>query len=402
MKYNTFLIKYGELTTKGRNKSKFINTLVTLVSTKVNKFKNAKIKTASDRIFVDFEQNDFEPLLQALQEVFGIHAISLVKRSTLDIEQICADVVDMLQNEDLSSYKIKARRRNKQYHMNSDQINRYVATAVYGAYPDAKVEIRKPKVGVNIEIRENESYIYYKEVPGIKGLPTGVNGKAMCLLSGGIDSPVGAYLAMKKGLKVNAITFTSAPYTSPKALQKVLDLGSIISRYNNESLRLHEVHFTNIQKFLLENCSERIFMTLQRRSMFRISQSIALKFKHQALVTGESLGQVASQTLESMQAIHSSIDMLCLQPLLSFDKSEIIQIAQKIQTFETSIKPYEDSCTVFLPNNPTTKPSLEKVLLAETKIMDKLLELEEEAVATLKSYKLPQTIAEQTQFEDLI
>lgn len=402
MKYNTFLIKYGELTTKGKNKSKFINTLVSLISTKVQKFEGAKMKTASDRIFIDFQEKDFEELLKQMQEVFGIHAISLVKRSTLDMEQICADVVEMLDGEDLSSYKVKARRRYKQYHLNSDQINREVATSIFKAYPDARVEIRKPRVGINIEIRENESYIYYKEVSGLKGLPTGVNGKAMCLLSGGIDSPVSAFLAMKKGLKVNAITFTSSPYTSPKALQKVKDLGSIISKFNNESLRLHEVHFTDIQKFLLENANERIFMTMQRRSMFRISQAIALKFKHQALITGESLGQVASQTIESMQAIHSSIDMLCLQPLLSFDKSEIIEIAQKIGTFETSIKPYEDSCTVFLPNNPTTKPNLEKVLLAESKIIDQLLILEQAAVDGLKSYKLPLSTDNEIQFEDLI
>lgn len=401
MKYNTFLIKFGELTTKGKNKAMFINTLVSLVSNKVQKFENAKVKTASDRIFVDFQEEDFDAILEQVKQVYGIHAISLVKRSSLDIDQICADVVEMLQGEDLSSFKVKARRRYKQYHMNSDQINRYVAPAIFKNFPDAKVEIRKPRVAVNIEIRENESYIYYKEVPGLKGLPLGVNGKTLCLLSGGIDSPVAAFLGMKKGLKVNALTFTSSPYTSEKALDKVKDLAKIISKYNNDSIRLFDIHFTEIQKFLTANTPERIFMTLQRRSMFRIGEKLAKKLKHTSLLTGESLGQVASQTIESMQAIHDSINTIVLQPLLSFDKSEIVEIAQQIGTFETSIKPYEDSCTIFLPKSPTTKPNLEKVLEAEAKIIDELLKLEDEAIENVTLYKLNSNV-ESDEFADLI
>lgn len=402
MKYNTFLIKFGELTTKGRNKSQFINTLVSLVSNKVHKFENTKLKTASDRLFVDFDAKDGDALLSSLQEVFGIHAISLVKRSSLNMEEICNDVCTLLEGEDLSSFKVKARRRYKQFHLNSDQINREVATKIFHTFDDAKVEIRKPKLSIHIEIRENESYIYFKEVPGLKGLPLGVNGKTLALLSGGIDSPVAAIQGMKKGLKVNALTFTSAPYTSQKALDKVKDLGRVISKYNNDALKLFEIHFTDIQKYLLENAPERIFMTLQRRSMFRMAEKLATKLHHTSILTGESLGQVASQTIESMQSIHSAVDMLVLQPLLSYDKQEIVEIAQKVNTFEISIKPYEDSCTVFLPNNPTTKPNLVKVLEFESKIIEKLLIMEDEAIENLNVYKLTSEDSLTKTFQDLI
>lgn len=380
MKYNTFLIKFGELTTKGRNKSSFINSLVTQINTKTSKFNDTNITVSSDRIFVDFNENDYEEILEEVRHVFGIHSICLVRRCSLDIDEICENINELIKDEDKSEYKIMARRRYKQYNMNSDQINRYVAGKLFQRYPEANVNIRKPKLKITIEIRENESYIYFKEVPGLKGLPLGSSGKALGLMSGGIDSVVAMYFAMKRGVKINAITFTSPPYTSKKALDKVKDLAKIISEYNNETMKLYEVNFTEIQKFILDNCPERIYMTMQRRSMFRISENLANKFKHLALVTGESIGQVASQTFESMSCINQAVDMPIIRPLVTLDKSEIIDEAIRLNTYETSILPYEDSCTVFLPKNPATKPRLDKILEHENKIINELLELERKAI----------------------
>ena len=402
MSYNTVLIKFGELTTKGRNKNKFISTLTSLIATKINKYEDAKLSSSSDRCFVDFKEDDFENIVSDLQEVFGIHAISFVKRSSLNIEQIRSDVIDLLANQKFTSFKVAARRRNKQFEMNSDQINRFVATGIFENYNDVHVDVKKPEIKINIEIRNEESYIYFEEISGMKGLPLGVNGKGMVLLSGGIDSPVAAVLAMKKGIKVNAITFTSPPYTSQKALQKVIDLAKITSKYNNETMKLFEVVFTDIQKFLISNVSERLFMTIQRRSMFRISEALSRKWNHSILITGESLGQVASQTVESITCIHDSISIPVIQPVISFDKSEIVEFAQKINTFETSILPYEDSCTVFLPNNPSTVPSLEKVLKEESRIIDELKRLEAKAIEEFILHKITNSNIEENEINEFI
>lgn len=370
--YNTYLIRYGEIGLKGKNRPQFERRLMENMRRALSKTGSSRVERVYGRLVVE---SDAEPaqVLDRLSKVFGIVGVSPTLRLPLDMQavsdgalQTLKDAAALVQLPPGASltFKVEARRSNKMFPLTSPEINGQIGGYLLENIPSLQVDVHKPIIKVNVEIREKNAFVYAADVPGAGGLPVGASGKALLLLSGGIDSPVAGWMAMKRGIEIEAIHFYSFPFTGEKSLEKVRDLCRILANYTAR-IKLHVVHFTDIQKEIQKNCPEELRVTLMRRMMFRLSERIAGQQGALALVTGESVGQVASQTLESMQVINHVINIPVLRPLVGMDKVEIITRAQAIGTFETSVLPYEDCCTLFLPKHPATRPRLEQAEQAE-------------------------------------
>ncbi|MCH5583909.1 tRNA 4-thiouridine(8) synthase ThiI [Shimazuella sp. AN120528] len=382
MNWNVILIRYGELSLKGRNQKLFEDRLVQNIRRKLTNFESVHVTREHGRIFVELGDHPAPPIIETLKDIFGIVSFSPAIRihSQIDeIEQTAAKVFASYPG--ITTFKIESRRADKRFPIRTGEINPRVGQYILDRLPQAKVDVHHPELEIKIEVRIKGTYIYGKETAGAGGLPVGTSGKVLLLLSGGIDSPVAGYLALKRGVELHAIHFHSYPFTSERAKQKVLDLSKILTRFGGK-IRLYVVPFTNVQTEIRKHCYDNYSITIMRRMMIRIAEQVAQKFDLKALITGESLGQVASQTLESLQAINDVTNMPILRPLISMDKTEIMKIANNIGTYETSILPYEDCCTVFVPEQPKTKPTVKVCNREEQKL--EVESLVNEAVAGIE------------------
>jgi len=359
------LIKYGELALKGDNRSFFENKLIKNIKHALSDFKKVKVEKTHGRIYVECD-GDIEEVIERLKKVFGIVGITKAKKTDLNLDEIFKAAVELMKGHEGKTFKVETKRPNKSFPYNSMEVSRRVGAAVLKNVKNLKVDVHNPDVLLMVEIREM-AFLYAGVIEGIGGLPLGTNGKATVLLSGGIDSPVATWMMMKRGVEIEAVYFHSPPYTSERAKDKVVDLCKVLSQYG-QKIKLHVVHFTDLQLEIYEKCPPKFTTIIMRRMMMKIAEKIAQKNGSMALITGESLGQVASQTIESLYVTNASVSIPIFRPLIGMDKTEIINLAQKIGTFEISIRPYEDCCTIFVPKHPATKPKLEKVIEAEQKM----------------------------------
>ncbi len=386
MKFHTFLLKYGEIGIKGKNRYLFEDALVRQIRFALKDVDGSfQVYKSQARIYVDCEgEYDYEDTVEHLKRVFGLVGICpVVRMEDTGFEQLKKDVVaymdEMYPDKDIT-FKVEARRARKTYPKSSMEINCDLGEAVLEAFPQIRVDVHKPDVMLHVEIR-NEIYVYSKIIPGAGGMPVGTNGKAMLLLSGGIDSPVAGYMISKRGVGIEAVYFHAPPYTSERAKQKVVDLAKAVSRYCGP-IRLHVVNFTDIQLYIYDQCPHDELTIIMRRYMMRIAERFAEKDGCLGLITGESVGQVASQTMQSLMATNDVCTLPVYRPLIGFDKREIVEIAERIDTFETSIQPFEDCCTIFVAKHPVTKPNVEVIRRSEERLCEKIDEMVETAVNT--------------------
>ena len=356
--YTTVMIRFGELNTKGKNKIMFINTLLRNIKHALKEFKNLEISKTHDRIYIDLNGEDHNKIHEKLQMVSGIQNYSFVNRVEKDMDKIIDACEELIKDKEKFTFKVKAKRADKNFNVHSDDMNRLVATRILKNY-EHKVDIHNPDVSIYIEVRLEGAFVYLDIIKGLGGFPLGVIGKSMLLMSGGIDSPVAAYLMMKRGIKIEAVHFASPPYTSDGAIKKVKDVLKVLAGIQEE-IKLVIIPFTKIQEKIYEGKDESYNITIMRRMMYRIAEREAIMNNCLALCSGESIGQVASQTLESMATINEVVKLPMIRPLAIFDKLDIIDIAKKIGTYDISIRPFIDCCTIFTPKNPTTKPSIKR------------------------------------------
>ncbi|MBR2829137.1 MAG: tRNA 4-thiouridine(8) synthase ThiI [Solobacterium sp.] len=357
-RYDTVLIRYGELTTKGKNRKDFIRRLDQNIRRILKDFPDLKYRRTYDRIYIEMNDEDPQIIRERLQKVYGISSFSFTESVPSDLEAIKQACLQIAQEAEGQTFKVKARRHDKTFPLNSDGINRAVAAEIL-KNTDHKVDVHNPDFLIQIEVHADKTYLTSEKIPGAGGYPTGINGKCLVMLSGGIDSPVAVAQIMKRGIEVEAVHFASPPYTSENARQKVLDLASMLSVYQGR-LKVHVVNFTDLQLAIYQHAGDPYAVTLMRRMMFRIAERIAKEQGCLVIGTGESVGQVASQTLESIACINAVVNTPILRPLACMDKVEIINMARHLGTYETSILPFEDCCTIFDPKNPVTKPTTEK------------------------------------------
>ncbi len=387
--YDTVLIRYGELSTKGKNRNQFIRKLLENIKRALKDLEKLDFKSTYDRIYIKINGENIEELENRLKKIFGISSFSFTIKVKSDLEEIKSTCLELLENEKGETFKVITRRHDKNFMYRSDEINRHVAGKILSS-TNLKVDVHNPDIKLQIEVQEENTFITSKKIEGAGGYPTGINGKVMLLLSGGIDSPVAAYYIMKRGIEVEAVHFSSPPYTSQSAQDKVLELAKIVSIYQG-SMKVHIVNFTELQMEIYAKCHESYAITIMRRMMVRLAERLAIKNKCLAIATGESLGQVASQTLESMSVINEVCKMPIIRPIVTFDKLDIIDKAKEINTFETSILPFEDCCTIFKPKNPVTKPRLDKSINMEN-LFDYELLLEKALLNVETFYKQPKEI----------
>lgn len=365
MKYDHIMVRFGELSTKGKNKKEFIRILGRNIRNALRDFANLEFIIKLDHIYVKLNDNEPDEIIRILQGISGIHALSLVLKTDDEINNVKKTCLELIKQENGKTFKVHSRRANKKYPIISDQINREVAGEIL-RNTDLKVDVHNPDILLSIEMREEGCYIFTKTYPGAGGYPLGVGGKIMHMLSGGIDSPVAAYLLMKRGIRIECIHFASPPYTNIGVIEKLKDLLAKLNIYQ-DSIRLNIVPFTKIQEMIYEVADESYAITIMRRMMFRLASELAKRRHCMAFSSGESVGQVASQTLESMNVINEVTNMPVIRPLVTTDKLEIIDLARKLDTYDISIRPYEDCCTIFAPKNPKTKPALDKAVEYESK-----------------------------------
>ena len=386
MKYTSFLIKYAEIAIKGKNRHLFEEALCRQIKLALKKCEGQfVISRTYGRIYIDYESDfDFDETVAALQCVFGITGICpVVHVEDKGFEQLGNDIkkyIDDVYPDKNHTFKINARRARKNYPLDSMELNTELGAVVLDAYPDMKVDVHNPEILLTVEIREN-IYIYSEIIPGPGGMPIGTSGKAMLLLSGGIDSPVAGYMIAKRGVTIDAVYFHAPPYTSERAKQKVIDLAKKVAKYTGP-INLHVINFTDIQLAIYEKCPHDELTIIMRRYMMRIAEDIAKENKCIGLITGESIGQVASQTMQSLVATNEVCTLPVYRPLIGFDKQEIVEISEKIDTYETSILPYEDCCTIFVAKHPVTKPNLNIIKRDEGNISDVIDELYKTALET--------------------
>lgn len=386
------LIKYSEIGVKGNNRYVFEDMLVRNIKSALKELTHPfAVRKAQGRIYITYEEPDFDDAVEALSRVFGIAWICPVTQITpVGFEELKEQVLAFMErtyfadNQETSySFKVNCRRADKSYPMTSVDINLALGEALLEAYPQLHVDVHEPDIMLNIEIRPKDINIYSVAIEGLSGMPVGSSGKAMLLLSGGIDSPVAGYLISKRGVSLDAVYFHAPPYTSERARQKVVDLARIISRYSGP-IRLHVVNFTDIQMKIYELCPHEELTIIMRRYMMRIAQDLALKSGAIGLVTGESIGQVASQTMQSMLVTNEVCSLPVYRPLCAFDKLDIVAISQKIDAYETSILPFEDCCTIFVAKHPVTKPKLEKIVKSERRLEGVIEDLYRTALDTVE------------------
>lgn len=388
MRFHTFLLKYGEIGIKGKNRYLFEDALVRQVRRSLRDVDGEfMVHKSQARIYVDCEGDyDYEEVVERLKRVFGLVGICpVVRMEDQGFEKLKEDVVaymDELYPDKNITFKVESRRAKKSYPKNSMEISRDLGEAILDAFPEIRVDVHHPDVQVNVEIR-NEIYVYSQIIPGAGGMPVGTNGKAMLLLSGGIDSPVAGYMISKRGVGLSATYFHAPPYTSERAKQKVVDLAKIVSRYSGP-VRLHVVNFTDIQLYIYDKCPHDELTIIMRRYMMRIAEHFAKEEGCLGLITGESIGQVASQTMQSLAATNDVCTMPVYRPLIGYDKQEIVNISEKIGTFETSIQPFEDCCTIFVAKHPVTKPNVEVIRRSEERLSEKIDQLLREAVESVE------------------
>ena len=388
MRFHTFLLKYGEIGIKGKNRYLFEDALVRQIRFALKDVDGQfDVHKSQARIYVDCEGDyDYEDTVEHLKRVFGIVGICpVVRMEDQGFEKLKEDVVsyvdEMYPDKNLT-FKVEARRARKTYPKTSMEINCDLGEVILEAFPETKVDVHHPDVMLNVEIR-NEIYVYSQIIPGAGGMPVGTNGKAMLLLSGGIDSPVAGYMISKRGVGIEATYFHAPPYTSERAKQKVVDLARIVSRYSG-SVKLHVVNFTDIQLYIYDQCPHDELTIIMRRYMMRIAEHFAKKDGCLGLITGESIGQVASQPMQSLAATNDVCTVPVYRPVIGFDKQEIVDIAEKIGTYETSIQPFEDCCTIFVAKHPVTKPNVDVIRRSEEKLAEKIEQLVREAIDTVE------------------
>ncbi|MCI6755375.1 MAG: tRNA 4-thiouridine(8) synthase ThiI [Lachnospiraceae bacterium] len=386
MEYQSFLIKYAEIGVKGKNRYLFEDALVQQMRIALKKCSGTfTVHRTSGRIFAEAKGAcDTEEVVNALQHVFGIVGVCpMAERPIEPYEELEKDVVAFFGEEypdRRRTFKVHCRRQDKTYPMNSQEIDEALGGALLDAYPDLKVDVHHPDVMVTVEIRE-KIYIYTHILPGPGGLPVGSAGKAMLLLSGGIDSPVAGWMMAKRGLKLDAVYFNAPPYTSERALQKVEDLAAEVAAYTGP-IWLHNINFTEIQLAIYDKCPHDELTIIMRRFMMRIAEKIARRTACGALITGESLGQVASQTMRSLECTNAVCTLPVFRPLIGFDKEDIVTVSKKIGTYDTSILPYEDCCTIFVAKHPVTKPILDVIERHEHHLDDIIEEMVDKALET--------------------
>lgn len=360
MKYNHILVRFGELALKGKNRSIFEKQLLQNIKMSLKPFSQLHFKRTFGRIVIELNGEDHEPVVEKLKHIFGIHSFSLALKVENDLSAMQQAALDVLKGHELPvrTFKITGKRAYKLFPFDSMRLNTEIGGYVLTHTENITVDVHDPDVDIRVEVREAATYVTSGSYQGAGGLPVGTGGKVLLMLSGGIDSPVAGYLTMKRGAKIEAIHFHSPPYTNERAKQKVIDLAKALTKFGSNVV-LHLVPFTDLQKHIHSKIPSNFQMTIMRRMMIRISEQIAQKQGILALATGESLGQVASQTLHSMNTINEVTNLPIIRPLVTMDKLEVIRIAHDIETYETSILPYEDCCTIFLPPDSKTRPKRE-------------------------------------------
>ena len=365
MDYSYIVIRYGEIGTKGKNKKDFIKCLYNNIKNSLKKNKKLKFMNRYDRQYVELNGEDPKTLYSSLNMIAGISSYSPCYFTERNIDSLKETIKEIIKDMDFKTFKVDTKRADKTFEIESMEVNKIIAGVIL-RNKEVKVDVHEPEVKFNIEIRGEGIYIYHEKYKGMGGYPLGVGGKALVLLSGGIDSPVACFEMMKRGVTIECIHFASFPYTSKAAEEKVFDLAHKLNALQAD-IKLHMIPFTKLQEAIYENVDESYAITIMRRMMYRISERVARRNNCLALVSGESVGQVASQTLNSMQVINEVTSFPMIRPLACFDKLEIIDIARKIDTYDISIRPFEDCCTIFTPKNPVTKPSLEAAINYENK-----------------------------------
>ncbi|HIZ08224.1 MAG TPA: tRNA 4-thiouridine(8) synthase ThiI [Candidatus Eubacterium avistercoris] len=392
MFFHSFLIKYGEIGIKGKNRYLFEDALVAQLNHALKPVEgDFEITKEQGRIYVNTKgEYDYDEAVEAMTRVFGVVGVCpMVQVEDHGFEQLAKDVLDYLDHvypDKKKTFKVNSRRARKNFPMDSQEINMELGGIILDAYPEMKVDVHHPDIMLNIEIRSMIN-IYSEILPGPGGMPVGTNGKAMLLLSGGIDSPVAGYMIAKRGVAIDATYFHAPPYTSERAKQKVIDLAKIVARYSGP-INLNIVNFTDIQLYIYEQCPHEELTIIMRRYMMRIAEHFAEKNRCLGLITGESIGQVASQTMQSLAATNEVCTMPVYRPLIGFDKNEIIAVSEKIGTYETSIQPFEDCCTIFVAKHPVTKPNLNIIKKSETKLQEKIDDLVRTAIETTEVIKV--------------
>ena len=386
MVYQSFLIKYAEIGTKGKNRYLFEDALIKQIKNALKKVDGSfAASKESGRIYLQAQgAYDYDEVVEALKRVFGIAwicpMVQIEEKDFENIKKVVVDYIDEVYPDKHFTFKVDSRRADKSYPVRSEQMNCELGEVILNAFPETAVNVHEPDVLLHVEVRKLVN-IYSLMIPGPGGMPVGTNGKAMLLLSGGIDSPVAGYMIAKRGVKIDAVYFHAPPYTSDRAKQKVIDLARLVSRYSGP-IPLHIVNFTEIQLYIYEQCPHEELTIIMRRYMMKIAEEIAGKSGALALVTGESIGQVASQTVQSLAATNEVCAMPVFRPLIGFDKQEIVELSEKIGTFETSIQPYEDCCTIFVAKHPVIKPNLNVIRKSELNLKEKIDEMVRTAIDT--------------------
>ncbi|MGV8145580.1 MAG: tRNA uracil 4-sulfurtransferase ThiI [Alkaliphilus sp.] len=364
------IVRYGEIVLKGANRGFFEDKLVSRIKNQLKNYVGIRVYKKNSLIYIDGDNHNEKEIIKKIKKIFGVILINPAQKINADMDLVKQATLKELRNvanfENVNTFKVATKRANKKFPLKSLEISSEVGGYILENYENIRVDVHNPDVTIYVEIRD-EAYVYSEKIKGYGGLPVGTGGKALLLLSGGIDSPVAGWMIGNRGVQIDVLHFHSYPFTSERAKEKVLDLAKILSNYVGK-FRIHSVNLLPIQKEINEKCREEEMTILSRRFMMKIAEKIASKKNIDALVTGENLGQVASQTIQSMSVINESVDMPILRPLVAMNKVDIINMAKEIGTYETSILPFEDSCTVFLPKRPVTKPRLEKILISEDKL----------------------------------
>ena len=363
MKQELIMVRYGELSTKGRNRQDFIKKLGDNIKRTLKKFSKLTYEVNRDHIYIHLNDEPYEEIKPLLKGVSGASSFSLAYKVENDIEKMKEACLKLALEENKKTFKMRAKRAEKAFPMISDDVNRAIATHIL-KNSHYKVDVHNPDLLISLTIRQNETYIFINQEEGAGGYPLGIAGKGLMMMSGGIDSPVAAYLMMKRGIKIECIHFAAPPYTSEAVITKITDLLKVLAKYQGE-VKLYIVPFTHLQEDIYKYAKESYAITIMRRMMYRITERVAKRYNDLVIANGESIGQVASQTLKSMQAIENVVSTPVIRPLAIFDKVDIIKISKEIGTYDISIRPFEDCCTIFEPKNPTTSPNMEKIIKIE-------------------------------------